>query len=392
MKQFWKEQVLPTVLAVLAGVLTAFILLAVLAGGFGGAVSAIKYAAGIGVIQRYYVGDYDIAAVTDSALSGAVDSLGDRWSYYMDSDTYEAYQDASANRYQGIGVTITQDDETGGFLIMALTKDGPAQQAGLLEGDIILAVDGVDVTGGTMEDLKALIQADFGRDALVTVLRADGTREDIPVSCEEVFSNPVSYEMLDGNVGYIRLENFRSQAGAEAIAAVEALREQGAESLVFDVRSNPGGQVSEMVELLDYLLPEGDLFVRADKRGHEVVETSDAECVELPMAVVVNSQSYSAAEFFAAALREYDWAVVAGEATTGKARSQVTASLWDGSAIHLSRYTYLTPARVDLYEAGGIVPDAAAELTEDEQLDFDTGWLEPGEDPQILAAIAAIEP
>ena len=392
MKHFLKEQVLPTMLAVLAGVLTAFILLAVLAGGFDGAVSAIKYAAGLGVIQRYYVGDYDVTSVTDSALSGAVESLGDRWSYYMDSDTYEAYQDASANRYQGIGVTITQDEETGGFLIMALTKDGPAQQAGLREGDIILAVDGVNVTSGAMEDLKALIQADFGRDALVTVLREDGTQEDVAVSCEEVFSNPVSYEMLDGNVGYIRLENFRSQAGTEAIAAVETLLEQGAESFVFDVRSNPGGQVSEMVELLDYLLPEGDLFIRADKRGHEVVETSDAGCVELPMAVVVNSQSYSAAEFFAAALREYDWAIVAGEATTGKARSQVTASLWDGSAIHLSRYTYLTPGRVDLYDAGGIVPDEVVELTEEEQLDFDTGWLEPGEDPQILAAIAAIEP
>lgn len=391
MKQFWKEQVLPPVIAVLAGVAAAFVLLAILAGGFDGALSAVKYATGLGVIQRYYVGDYDLADVTDEALSGAVGSLDDRWSYYMDEDTYEAYQDVSANRYQGIGVTITVDEETGGFVILAVTKDGPAQLAGLQAGDIILAVDGNDITGGTTEELKALIQADFGREAMVTVLRTDGTREDVAVSCEEVFSNPVSYTMLDGSVGYIRLTNFRSQAGGEAVAAVEELLGQGAECLVFDVRSNPGGQVSEMVELLDRLLPEGDLFVRADKRGHEVVETSDGECVELSMAVVVNADSYSAAEFFAAALREYGAACVVGEATTGKARSQVTVSLWDGSAIHLSRYTYLTPDRVDLYEAGGIRPDAEAVLTEEERLEFDTGWLEPGEDPQILAAIAAME-
>lgn len=382
---------MPILIAVLAGILTAVLLLVILAGGFDGAVSVVKYAAGLGVIQRYYVGEYDLTEITDNALAGAVDTLDDRWSYYMDRETYELYQDTSANRYQGIGVTITQDEETGGFIIMAVTKDGPAQQAGLVVGDVILAVDGVDVTGGATEDLKSLIQADYGKDAMVTVLRADGTRQDIAVSCEEVYSNPVSYEMLEGNVGYIRLQNFRTQAGEEAIAAVEALVEQGAVSLVFDVRSNPGGQVSEMVALLDYLLPEGDLFVRADKRGREVVERSDEACVELPMAVVVNSQSYSAAEFFAAALREYDWAVVAGQATTGKARSQVTVSLWDGSAIHLSRYTYLTPERVDLYEAGGILPDAEAELTEEQQLEFDTGWLEPEEDPQILAAIAAME-
>lgn len=361
MKHYWKEQILPTVLAVIAGMVTAIILLVILAGGIDGAVSAVKYAAGLGVIQRYYVGDYDVHEITDNALAEAVATLEDRWSYYMDREAYETYQVTSANRYQGIGVTVTQDGETGGFFIVALTKDGPAQQAGLEEGDIILAVDGVDVTGGAMEDLKALIQADFGKDALVTVLRATGVREDVSVSCEEVFSNPVSHEMLEGNVGYIRLENFRSQAGEEAITAVEMLIEQGAECLVLDVRSNPGGQVSEMVELLDFLLPEGDLFVRADKRGRELVEKSDEACVELPMAVVVNAQSYSAAEFFAAALREYDWAVVVGEATTGKARSQVTVSLWDGSALHLSRYTYLTPERVDLYEAGGISSDRNGE-------------------------------
>lgn len=383
---------MPVVCALLAGLLTAFILLAILAGSFGGAISALKYAGGLGIIQRYYVGKYDLAEITDSAITGAVENLDDRWSYYMDRETYDAYQDASSNRYQGIGVTITQDEETGGFEIIAITKDGPAQQAGLVAGDIILAVDGVDVTGGATEDLKALIQADFGQDAIVTVLRADGSREDVAVSCEEVFTNPVTFQLLEENVGYIRLTNFRSQAGEEAIAAVEELMEQGAESLVFDVRSNPGGLVSEMVELLDFLLPEGDLFVRADKRGREVVETSDADCVELPISVVVNADSYSAAEFFAAALREYDRAIVTGEATTGKARSQVTVSLWDGSAIHLSRYTYLTPERVDLYEAGGILPDVEAELTEEEQLEFDTGWLNAGEDPQILAAIAAIEP
>ena len=203
--------------------------------------------------------------------------------------------------------------------------------------------------------------------------------------------SPVEYQMLDDSVGYIAVANFRKGAGADAVAAAEELIGQGAQALVFDVRNNPGGQVSELEELLDYLLPEGDIFIRADKHGKEVVETSDADCVELPAAVIVNGDSYSAAEYFAAALREYGWAVVVGEATTGKARSQITVSLPDGSAVHISKYTYLTPQRNDLFEAGGIVPDVEQTLTEEERQQYDTGWLEPADDPQVQAAIGALK-
>ena len=142
-----------------------------------------------------------------------------------------------------------------------------------------------------------------------------------------------------------------------------------------------------MVTILDRLLPEGDLFIRADKHGREVVERSDETCVELPMAVVVNADSYSAAEFFAAALRDYDWAKIAGQPTTGKARSQVTYSLWDGSAVHISKYSYLTPDRIDLYDEGGLEPDSTAELSEEETVRYQTGWLAPEDDPQVQAAI-----
>ena len=367
----------------------AFLLLMGLSGGASGAMAALKYAAGLGVIRRYYVAEVEPAELTDAALAAAVDSLGDRWSYYMDADAYALYLDAEANRYQGIGVTIAKDEDTGGFRILAVTKDGPAFQAGLVPGDIILAVDGVDMTGSELAELKAMIQADFGKEALIAVVHEDATTGEYAVSCREVYTSPVTAELLDSGVGYIRIKNFRSGASQEAIAAMDSLREQGAERLIFDVRDNPGGQVSELVELLDYLLPEGDIFIRADRRGREKIETSDGECVSLPMAVVVNAQSYSAAEYFAAALQEYDWAAVVGEPTTGKARSQVTAQLADGSAIHLSRYTYLTPERNDLYAAGGLIPDVAAELTEEEYAQFATGWLEPEDDPQIQSAMAA---
>ena len=379
--------------ALLCGILTGLVLAIVLAlyaaGGFSGLRAAAKYAAVLRLIGREYVADADTDTITDDALSGAVGGL-DRWSYYMDAETYAAYQDYSANVYQGIGVTVSKDEETGGFLVHAVNRDGPAQQAGITAGDIIVAVDGNDVTEEDLTYLHDLIQADFGGTAQVSVLHEDGSTETFSVSCEQIFSNPVTYTLLDGGTGYVAIDNFRQGAGAEAIAAIEDLLDEGAERLVFDVRSNPGGQVSELTELLDYLLPEGIVFIRVDKAGNEEIDRSDADCLDLPMAVVMNADSFSAAEYFAAALREYDRAVLVGEATTGKARSQITIPLTDGSAVHLSKYTYLTPQRNDLYEAGGLVPDTEAELTEDERLLLDTGWLEPEDDPQVQAAVEAL--
>ncbi len=378
-------------LCAVAGALAALVIVILGFGGFKGFGRAAKFAAVMRIIATQFVGDYDLDEATDAALAMAVDSIDDDWSYYMNAEGYDAYQDYSANLYQGIGVTVRADDTTEGFVIEITNKDGPADRAGLVAGDVILAVDGVSVAGGTTDDLRALIQADYGKDALVTVRHTDGTEEDVSVSCETIYTSPVSYELLEGHIGYVKITNFRQGAGEESVAAVDALLEQGADSFVFDVRDNPGGQVTEMVTILDRLLPEGELFIRADKHGREHVEKSDSVCVELPMSVVVNSESYSAAEFFAAALRDYDWAKIAGQPTTGKARSQVTYSLWDGSAVHISHYTYLTPDRTDLYEEGGLDPDAEAALTEEEQMLYAAGRLEPEDDPQIQAALGLLD-
>lgn len=358
-------------------------------GGFQNWSMISKYATVLRVVDDYYVGDADSQALEDAALDAVVSSL-DRWSYYMNAQEYAAYQDYSANQYQGIGVTITKDEKTGGFLVESLTADGPAQMAGVLVGDIILAANGTDVTGGETSDLRAIIRASYGSQVALTLLGTDGTTREVSVSCEVIKSDPVSYEMLDGNIGYIVIKNFESGCAQGAIDAIEQLTAQGAAGLVFDVRNDPGGQVTELVELLDYLLPEGDLFIRVDKQGHEKIETSDSVCVELPMAVLVNADSYSAAEFFAAALREYNWAPVVGEPTTGKGRSQVTIELSDGSAVHLSRYAYLTPNRVDLSEAGGLTPDVEALLTEEQTVQLLSGRLAPADDPQVQAAVQAL--
>ena len=191
-------------------------------------------------------------------------------------------------------------------------------------------------------------------------------------------------------MGYIKITNFNEKCADETIAVIEDLIRQGAEYLVFDVRGNPGGYKDELVKVLDYLLPAGDLFISVDYAGNREVDRSDEACLEMPMAVLVNGDSYSAAEFFAAALEEYDWAIVGGMPTVGKGHMQVTMDLNDGSAVALSIGEYYTPNGVSLEDQGGLVPEIQVEVDEKTAALIESDLLPPEEDAQLQAVIAAL--
>ena len=188
----------------------------------------------------------------------------------------------------------------------------------------------------------------------------------------------------------MRISNFDARCAQESIAAIEKLRSEGAKKLIFDVRNNPGGFASELVELLDYLLPEGDLFRSVSFDGTEKVDTSDEKYLDMPMAVVVNGNSYSAAEFFAAALQEYEAAVVVGEPTVGKGYYQQTIPLGDGSAVALSTGKYFTPKGNSLADKG-VIPTVRVDVDEETAAAIYYGTLSAGEDPQLQAAIKALK-
>ena len=221
------------------------------------------------------------------------------------------------------------------------------------------------------------------------MVQRGGETFDVTVTRATIEVEVVRAELLDGGVGYLKINNFDSGCAEKSIAAIESLQEQGATSLLFDVRFNPGGHKDELVELLDYLLPEGPLFRSVDYKGNEDIDYSDASCVELPMAVLVNGDSYSAAEFFAAALQEYGVGTVVGTQTVGKANYQQTFVLSDGSAVAVSTGHYQTPHGVTL--AGvGITPDIPVEVDDDTYLKIYSNALEKSEDAQLQAAIAAL--
>ena len=339
---------------------------------------AMKYLEIKNKIDESYVGTVDEDAVSSAAFSAMVEALGDQWSYYMSPSEYQAYQLYNANQYVGLGVTIDKDAGTGGMKITGVYEDSPADSAGLEVGDIILAINSTDITDMTVGDAQSVIEANIGETVQLNIKNKDGDTVQMNVNCAVVYTNPVSYEMMSGNTGYVEIDNFQSGAADAAINAIESLLGQGATRFIFDVRSNPGGLVSEMNKLLDYLLPSGTIFISVDKNGNQTPTTSDSVCLDMPMVVLVNEYTYSAAEFFAAALQEYNWADIIGQRTTGKSRSQQTLELSDGSAIHISTARYLTPAGVDLAEQGGVVPDQVVALTENG-------------DAQLNAALSAVQ-
>lgn len=339
------------------------------------------------LLEQRFIDGVDRTKMEDAAADAMINSLGDRWSYYIPADEYADYQAQKKNAYVGIGVTISAKEQ--GYLIEKVAEGGPAEDAGLLAGDIIIAVDGTSVVGMDVNEGKQLVQGKAGTKVQITVLRGE-VEKTVTVTRATVKTPVATATMLPGNIGLVRIANFNTNCAKETIAAIESLVDQGATALIFDVRNNGGGYAAEMNKVLDYLLPEGEVFRTLDYTGKEEVTRSDAKCLQMPMTVLVNGSSYSAAEFFAAALQGWQWGKVVGEKTSGKGYFQVVYELSDGSAVGVSIGKYFTPQGVSL-EGVGITPDIPVEVTQEQAAAIYAGTLDPMEDPQILAAIAALK-
>ena len=344
-----------------------------------------KLAEAAEIIRENYIGDYEETELTDMAIDAMIESLGDRWSYYMTAEEVAAYEMSSRNSYGGIGVVV-EESEDGKARVLKVYEHSAAGEAGVQPGSLFLAVDGQDVSGMVKDDTVELVRQAIARGQIaLRLLCPDGAEREYSLTPGEVYTEPVSFRLLPSGLGYVRVENFEGRSAQGAIDAVEALLAQSASGIIFDVRENPGGQLSELLKILDYLLPEGKLFISRNIDGSEDVDYSKPSCVEIPMVVLINEDSYSAAEFFAAALREYDWASLVGAQTSGKGYAQITVPMTDGSAIHISHIAYFTPKGVCL--AGvGLTPDLSVALGEEERTLLYYGMLPEEDDPQLAAA------
>ena len=341
------------------------------------------------LIEERFIGEADTEAMEDAAAAAMVKATGDRWSYYISAKDYDTHREQEENAYVGVGITIQQQGDDSGFLIVMVTDGSPAKEAGIEVNDLLIGVEDQDVRGMTTDEVGLLVKGKEGTKVSLTVLRKG---ENLTLSVERRrIEQPVAKgELLENGIGLVRVYNFDARCADETIAAIEQLRAEGARKLIFDVRNNPGGFADELVKLLDYLLPEGDLFRSVSFDGTEKVDTSDEKYLDMPMAVLVNGDSYSAAEFFAAALQEYEAAVVVGEPTVGKGYYQQTIPLGDGSAVALSTGKYFTPKGNSLAEKG-ITPTVRVDVDEETAATIYYGTSKPAEDPQLQAAIKALK-
>lgn len=338
-------------------------------------------------IQQYYYGEVDEAALYEGAAQGYVSGLGDPYAAY--SGVEDSQLNAAENQGQqvGIGITVVRHPDNGTIYVARVDAEGPARQAGIQPGDEIIRVDGQAVADIGYSQAVELLLGDAGSLVTVVVRTTDetGAAVEVPYSIERTeFTHTSVYAHMIGTAGYIQITTFDEATTEQFKTAVQSMIDQGATGLIFDVRNNGGGLVDATAAMLDYLLPEGDIISATYADGTtEVLHTSDASEIDLPMAVLTNEQTASAAELFAAAIRDYDKGVLIGSTTYGKGVMQRTYTLSDGSSVRFTIAAFNPPSGENFNDIG-VSPDLQIDLTEDQQKYY--YLLSDTEDPVIAAA------
>ncbi len=333
------------------------------------------------VREHFYLDELDENSLMDGILKGYVSGLDDPYSRYMTAEEYSALMTKEAGQQVGIGVTVTFSEDS--FLyITKVDENSPAEKAGLQEGDFITAVEGVPVPELGYEETVNQVRGEEGT-AVVLTVRHEDAEKDIRITRHTYEVSTVSGQMLDNQIGYIRISAFRENSSSQFQDVLDSLVSAGAQGVIFDVRDNGGGVLTALQKMLDPLLPEGDIAIATYQGGKtETVLTSDADELNLPMVILVNGNTASAAELFSASLRDFKGSKLVGTQTYGKGIMQSTVKMADGGGLTLTVATYQT-TRSDNYHGVGLAPDVVMEAGENTIIDN----VDPDTDPQLSTAI-----
>ncbi|MCR4830414.1 MAG: S41 family peptidase [Pseudobutyrivibrio sp.] len=308
------------------------------------------------LIKHYYYNDVDDETLIDGLYAGLVESLDDPYSTYYTAEEYENAMETYAGEYAGIGALLQKNMETGEVTITKVYENTPAEKAGLKEGDSIISANG---TLAIDEDLEAFVQHIRGGKGTEVELVVNRDGEELAVTCkrDDVATPTVEHQMLNDSVGYIAISQFTEHTYKDFVKAYEDLEKQGMKSIVYDMRNNGGGLLNAVVDVLDYILPEGTVVYTMDKDGNKEDKVSKASShKDIPIVVLVNGNTASAAEIFTGAIRDFKYGTIIGITTFGKGVVQSTIPLSDGSAIKLTTHQYYTPSG-ECIQGTGINPD-----------------------------------
>lgn len=340
-------------------------------------------------VKESYTGDIDDDQMEEYMYKGMMVSLGDPYSAYYTSEEYEELTTETTGSYEGIGVVMQQDVNTGEVKVVRCYEGAPGEKAGLLPEDVLVEVNGESVSGMELSEVVDKVKNSQDQVAHLTIAR-EGESEylEIDVHLEEVNIPVVQSEMLEDNIGYIALYEFTEQTEPQYMEAFEALKDQGMERLIIDVRNNPGGLLTSVCDILEDILPEGLIVYTEDKNGEREEYTCAGENeLDIPLAVLVNGNSASASEIFAGAIQDYSKGTIVGTTTFGKGIVQSLIPFNDDSAIKTTTAKYYTPSGKCIHGTG-IQPDVEVELSEG--LEQETS-ISHEEDNQLQKAIEVVK-
>lgn len=333
-------------------------------------------------VREYYAGTIDEEALKNALAEGYLEGISDSYSTYYSASEVAQMKLTDSGYIVGIGIEMTLDSSGYGY-ITNVWADSPAEQSGLKVGDLIVKIGDTDVVGLTLTQMQELMSGSEGQ-ALTITVRSDLVDTEKSIIRSELEIESVTGYMVD-DVAIITITTFNSTTASQFNQVLSQMTSAGATSIVFDLRNNGGGLLSATADILDTLLPEGTIMSSVSKDGtEEVLYTSNSLELDMPMIVLVNENTASAAELFACAIRDYGKGVLVGTTTYGKGVYQSYYELTDGSVIEFT-VGYLNPPVSDNYDGVGLVPDYEVTLTDEQSSNF--YLLDETSDPQILKAL-----
>lgn len=318
-------------------------------------------------IDDYYLNGIDNDKMKDGIYKGMVDSLGDPYTVYYNSEEYKQFTSSSSGTYSGIGVAVSQNVTTGAITIVKTFKKGSGEKEGMKPGDVIYKVEGKKIEGLELSKVVSMIKGEEGTFVKVTVLR-DGKEIEFNLERKKLEVDTVNYRMEERSgkkIGYISVSEFDEVTASQFKNAISELSKEGMEGLVIDLRDNPGGLLDVTCEMLDRMIKKGLLVYTVDKNGKRVDEdATDSDSFDKPVAILVNGNSASASEVFSGAMKDYKAATLVGTRTFGKGIVQSIVPFGDGTAMKVTVSKYYTPNGVNIHGTG-IEPDVVVELSKD---------------------------
>lgn len=315
-------------------------------------------------VKEKYIEDVNTEELVDGAVAGIAQATGDPYTRYMDEEEYNELLTSGKETYGGLGIHITYDVDTQGIIILGIMPDAPAIDADLKIGDIILSVDGTVVNSKTFYECVDKLKGEPGTEVKIIIKRDSKTLEKT-VKREEILPNNVESEIMDENIGYIRIWSFDNNIYKQFKSEYDKLRAQNIKGIVIDVRNNPGGLVSDTVSILKEMLPKCDIVKLVYKDESERVYKCDGKNeIDIPVVVLVNSKSASASEILASAIKDSGVGVLVGEKTYGKGIVQEIEELDGKGALSITVAKYYTASGIEIHE-NGIEPNFVVELPEE---------------------------